>query len=291
MINKIKIHMDQETYTLADDLVYTHVPFWYGETQRPLHLSLLMPKHREGHPRVPLIVWICGGAFRNMDRNVWIPQLTGLAKEGYVIASVEYRTSHEAPFPAALMDIKSAIRFLRAHAPEFCIDGERVYIMGESAGATLALLAGVTKDTQEFDQGGYMDYPSAVSKVVDFYGLADLLHDPIGENIENDRVIQDFLADDPDAWGEKASAINYIRDGIELPEFLILHGDQDRTVPVSQSEKLYERLKEAGQRAGFYILEGAGHGEDVFYQKEIMDIIHAFLRGDWHIPSEELAGM
>ena len=79
MEKMIKVVCEQEAYALIDDITYTHVPFWYGETQRPLRLSILLPKHKEGHRKLPLIVWLCGGAFRVMDRNVWIPQLTALA--------------------------------------------------------------------------------------------------------------------------------------------------------------------------------------------------------------------
>ncbi len=273
----IKVVCEQEAYALADPVTYAHVPFWYGETERPLQLSILLPKHKEGHEKLPLIVWLCGGAFKVMDRNVWIPQLTALAMSGYVIASVEYRTSHEGPFPAPLMDIKAAIRYLRAHSDRYCIDTERVAVMGESAGGTLAALVGVTGGAAEYEQGDFLEYSSAVQKVVDFYGLTDMQNHPIDKSGENARVIEDFVDWDFEKNASQASAVSYVETGKILPEFLIFHGTADTLVPIAQSEVFYEKLIRTGHKADFYRVEGAPHGSDLFYQKEIMTLIRKFL--------------
>ena len=277
MEKTIKITCEQEAYALIDDITYTHVPFWYGETERPLRLSLLLPKHKEDHRPLPLIVWLCGGAFRVMDRNVWIPQLTALAMSGYVVASVEYRTSHECPFPGALMDIKAAIRFLRAHSGRYCIDPERVAVMGESAGGTLAALTGVTGGIAEYDQGDFTEYSSSVQKVVDFYGPTDMLHHPVDKARETVRIIEDFVDWDFEKTGKLASAVSYVEEGKALPEFLIFHGTADALVPIAQSELFYEKLIQTGHKADFYKIEDAPHGSDLFYQKEIISLLKTFL--------------
>lgn len=277
MEKMIKVVCEQEAYALIDDITYTHVPFWYGETQRPLRLSILLPKHKEGHRKLPLIVWLCGGAFRVMDRNVWIPQLTALAMSGYVIASVEYRTSHESPFPGPLTDIKAAIRYLRSHSDQYCIDPERVAVMGESAGGALSALVGVTGEIAEYEVGDFLECSSSVQKVVDFYGLTDMLHDPIDKSGENARIIEDFVDWDFERTGKLASAVNYVEAGKVLPEFLIFHGTADTLVPIEQSEGFYEKLIQTGHAADFYRIEDAPHGSDLFYQKEVMEIVKAFL--------------
>lgn len=277
MEKMIKVVCEQEAYALIDDITYTHVPFWYGETQRPLRLSILLPKHKEGHRKLPLIVWLCGGAFRVMDRNVWIPQLTALAMSGYVIASAEYRTSHECPFPGPLTDIKAAIRYLRSHSDQYCIDPERVAVMGESAGGALSALVGVTGEIAEYEVGDFLEYSSSVQKVVDFYGLTDMLHDPIDKSGENARIIEDFVDWDFERTGKLASAVNYVEAGKVLPEFLIFHGTADTLVPIEQSEGFYEKLIQTGHAADFYRIEDAPHGSDLFYQKEVMEIVKAFL--------------
>lgn len=277
MEKTITIECRQEAYTLLSDITYTHVPFWYGESERPLKLSLLLPKHKEEHKKLPLIVWLCGGAFKVMDRNVWIPQLTALAMSGYVVASVEYRTSHECSFPGPLMDIKAAIRFLRAHSERYCIDSDRVAIMGESAGGTLASLIGVTGDMVVYETGDFLEYSSAVSKVVDFYGLTDMQHHPIDKSGENARVIEEFVGWDMEDTARQASAISYVEADKKLPQFLIFHGTADTLVPMAQSETFYEKLVQYGHQADFYKVDGAAHGADVFYQKEVMKLIREFL--------------
>lgn len=268
----------QETYALIADITYAHVPAWYAETQRPLKLTLLLPKHRENHKELPLLVWLCGGAFKWMDRNIWIPQLCNYAKAGYVVASVEYRTSTDAPFPAALTDVKTAIRFLRAHAGEYCIDKENITVMGESAGGTLACLVGVTADCSEYDKGDWLEYAGTIQNVVDFYGLTDLQGNCIDKSGDNKRVIEDFVADDMEGRGQAASAMNYITAEKKLPRFLILHGTGDMLVPIKQSEMLYEKLIACGQRADYFVLEGAEHGADAFYQPDIEKSILAWLK-------------
>lgn len=278
MKKRIMPENKQETYALITDITYTHVPAWYGETQRPLKLSLLLPKHKENHEKLPLLVWICGGAFKWMDRNIWIPQLCSYAGAGYVVASVEYRTSTEAPFPAALMDIKTALRFLRAHAGQYCIDKENITVMGESAGGTLACLAGVTADALEYDGGDWPEYAGAVHNVVDFYGLTDLQRNCIDKSAGNARVIEDFIADDIDGKGKAASVVHYITAEKKLPRFLILHGSADKLVPIRQSELLYEKLTACGQTADYYILEGAEHGADAFYQPDIVNRVLSWLK-------------
>ena len=164
----------RECISLIPDIRFATVPAWFGATKRDLKMDIIAPKCCEGHRRLPAIVWICGGAFHTMDKSVWIPQMVHLAEKGYVVCSVEYRTSNEEPFPAPLEDIKSAIRYLRAHADNYAIDPEKIVAMGESAGGTLAALAGVTGDHPEYDRGDYMDHSSRVQAVVDFYGIADL---------------------------------------------------------------------------------------------------------------------
>ena len=121
-----------------------------------------MPKHRNENEKLPLLIWLCGGAFQVMDPDVWIPQWTEFARKGSVVASVEYRTANEAPFPAALEDVKAAIRFLRANASCFGVDPEKVFVGGESAGGCLACLAGVYGKERRYDVGEYLEYSSQI---------------------------------------------------------------------------------------------------------------------------------
>lgn len=279
---EISVERERECYSLIPDIRFATVPAWFGATKRELKMDILAPKFCEGHTRLPAIVWICGGSFYTMDKAVWIPQLVHLAERGYVICSVSYRTSNEAAFPAPLMDIKSAIRYLRAHAADYAIDPDRIAVMGESAGGTLAALAGVTGNCPEYEQGEYLAYSSSVQAIVDFYGITDMPSilgqiRAIAGQMEVPWLLDAFLGVRcTEKTMEKASAISYAAP--DLPPVLILHGSADRTVPVEQSVLFYEALTKAGATASFYLLEGAVHGDDLFYQDEVLDRIDDTLR-------------
>lgn len=275
----LKRETEHEVYALITNVAFANVPAWYGTVTRSLMMDIITPKNRAGHARLPLIVWICGGAYRCVSRSAWLPELMPLAKMGYVIASVEYRTVNDGTFREAYADVKTAIRFLKAHAEQYCIDPNRIVVMGESAGGTMASIAGTTGNKPLFLSGDYPDYDSSVNAVVDFYGVVDCLHTPVASDGRDlpPYMMQDFLGVDYDeatAW--EASAIRYVDEN--TPPFLIFHGNQDVRVPVEQSERLYAALQAAGVRADYYVIDGAGHGEDCFYQKNIMEIIAAFLK-------------
>ncbi len=170
----LNIGLEQQALSLITNITYGNVMGWFGAARKDLKMDLIVPKTLDDHAPCPCVIWICGGAFMTVDRSVWMPELMPFAKAGFVVASVEYRTSNEAQFPAPLIDIKSAVRFLKAHADNYCIDPNNIFIMGESAGGTLACLAGVTMGDKNFEQGDYLDFDSDVKGVIDFYGLTDI---------------------------------------------------------------------------------------------------------------------
>lgn len=276
---KIKIENDHEILSLINDITFSSVPYWYGASMRDLHMSIIAPKERENHPACPLIIWVCGGAFRVVDRAVWLPEMMYFAERGYIVAGIEYRTSNDTMFPHPLIDVKSAIRYLKAHASQYCIDPERVCIMGESAGGTMASLAGVTGNMTELDQGDYLHVSSRVNAVVDFYGLVDLINLDTSQGTQEvpPYVLQDFLGL---GYGEetarKASAAFLA--GEDAPPFLILHGEKDTVVPLAQSLNFYETLRKKGADAEMYVIEDAGHGDPKFYQMGTKRIIEEFLK-------------
>ena len=281
------IEKRREVLSLITDVTFSNVPCWYDASRRDLKMDLIVPKDRTNHPGCPAIVWICGGAYRVVNRSVWLPEMMRFARAGYVVASIEYRTSNEASFPAQLIDVKSAVRFLRFHAKEFCVDPGRIYAMGESAGGTMASLLGVTGGQKEFDQGDHLDQSSAVQGVVDYYGVVDLS----GASAERDRMaasanpgndvpyftFEEFLGVGyGKAEAEKASAIRYVSE--QTPPFMILHGTKDTVVPLAQSEALYDTLQRKEVPCEFAVLEGAAHGDDLFYQDEMTDFVLGFLK-------------
>ena len=279
---KKDIHVDvkREAIALITNIAYKNAGYWYNETERALKLSMYVPKHREGHRKMPLLVWLCGGAFQVVDKDVWMPQLLPFAEQGYIVASVEYRTSDNAPFPAALTDVKSAIRFLKAHSDRYCIDKNRVFIMGESAGGALACQVGIMKDVPEYDTGDFLQESSSVNGVISFYAPVD--YETHTEEIADPLMysaFEQYFGGRPEEKKEmlnKMSPIHYVSP--DTVPFLIFHGTEDEKVEVSQSEKFYEELVKNGVDCDFYRLLGAKHGVDEFYQKEIIEIILEFLK-------------
>lgn len=277
MKQTISVKMDHEVLVYMNGISYSCKRHWFNHTMMDLKMDIIAPKMRDGHKPCPTIVWICGGAYRVVDRSIWMPEMAYFAKKGYVVASVEYRTSNEAEFPEALIDVKAAIRYLKAHAETFAADPDRICVMGESAGGTLASLAGLTADRKEFEQGDNLHVDSSVRAVVDFYGLVDFSVNAlnVSEGIPS-WTIQEFLGEDyPEETARKASAVTYVSE--TAPPFLILHGTKDQVVPIRQSEALEETLKKHNIYHEVYLLEGAGHGTDEFYQEEALQKVAAFL--------------
>ncbi len=278
MKQSITIQRDHEVLSLVGGIAYSRVPSWYGATARDLKMDLIIPKNRAGRQSRPAVVWICGGAFCVMDRSVWIPELIPLARSGFVVASIDHRTCNEGAFPAQLIDVKAAIRFLKANADEFCVDPDRICVMGESAGGTLACLAGLTGERRELDEGHNLHMDSAVRAVVDLYGITDfqaMRERMSGEGVP--RWALDALLDT--AGNESSDPAGFMRLIAQgAPPFLILHGDKDSTVPIGQSETLYRLLAAKSIDAWFYRIAGGAHGDDLFFQEETMRLILNFLQ-------------
>lgn len=277
---QITVEKKREVLSLITDVTYASVPSWYGATRRDLHMDLIVPKNRAGRAPCPCIVWFCGGAFRVMDRAVWMPELMRFAEAGFVVVSAEYRTGNEAIFPAPLCDARAAVRFLRAHAEDYCIDPERIASAGESAGGAVACLLGVTGEDRTLDQGDWLEQSGSVAAVVDYYGLADMTISL--EGFEGNDIVPPWMLEE--ALGvrytrqqaEAASAIRRVTPS--APPHLILQGLDDQVVSPSQSRNYFEKLRENGVEAELLELEGAQHGDDLFFQAEVKDRVIQFLK-------------
>lgn len=224
---------------------------------RSLKMNIVRPRVQSAKT-LPVIVWVHGGGWNSGSREDFIEVFSGFAQVGYLFASIEYRLSTEASFPAQIEDTKCAIRFLRAKAGDYGINPERIGIWGASAGGYLAAFAGVTGNTGEFEgTGGWPGFSSKVQAVCDWFGPADFT----GSDGEAVNLIKLLLGGSPFTNRElarKASVTTYITG--DDPPFFIMHGDNDTIVPLSQSQILYDTLKGAGVEANLQVVKGAGHG-------------------------------
>jgi len=238
-------------------------------------LDLYLPA-QPGQSR-PLVVYIHGGAWRGGSKDECPAR--GLIHLGYAVASIEYRFSQDAPWPAQIQDCKAAIRWLRAHAREYGFDPKRIGVWGASAGGHLVALLGVTGHVTDFDTGPNLDQSSAVQCVVDFFGPTDFLHygDPAKLDTPGNAV--DQLLGGPvsthQALARSASPDYFV--ARDAAPFLILHGDHDPLVPLQQSQELNADLQKAGIESTLRVIVGGGHGGPGFGTPENRKLVLDFL--------------
>lgn len=239
----------------------------------------------------PLIVWVHGGAWRSGSKQSM--PLGPLVAKGWAVASVDYRLSTQARFPAQVHDIKAAVRYLRASRAAHGYAADRVVIAGNSAGGHLAMLVGVTHGhpALEGDVGGHRGQSSDVQAIVSFYGMSNLTtilaqSTPHGLRVRVpalDLLLGGQPADQPELAG-LASPVFHV-DGSD-PPLLLLHGDQDNQAPVNQSLEMQGKYERHKLPAELVIVHGGGHGGGAFYAAGPMGRIESFLaRHGW--PAKE----
>jgi len=228
--------------------------------QTRLLLDLYLPEKPAG--ALPVIVWVHGGGWRAGDKQP-CPAVP-FVKAGYAVASINYRLTGIRNYPAQIHDCKAAIRWLRAKAGEHGLDGERIGAWGASAGGHLVALLGTSGGVKELEgELGNAEQSSRVQCVVDFFGPTDLtrlLKLPRAVPAKDAPELK-LLGGTPEEQAELARLANPITFvDAEDPPFLIVHGDQDRLVPVSQSQLLHDALTKAGVPSALEVVKGAGHG-------------------------------
>ncbi len=228
---------------------------------RELRIDILRAVDRPSEP-LPVVVWIHGGGWHQGRKEFGLGRMYGLPERGYLGALVEYRLTGEAAWPAQIHDCKCAIRFLRAHAEQYSIDPDRIGVWGASAGGHLAAMLGVSGGVPELEgEGGWPDHSSRVQAICDWYGPADLTQlAEVKARRGPDTPLAMLLGGPPEEKvdiARQASPITYVT--TDDPPFLIMHGDQDRVVPLEQSQKLHDALTGAGVEVELVVMEGHGH--------------------------------
>ena len=260
----------------ASVIVHRDLAYVSGGHPRQV-LDLYLPDL--GHA-MPLIVWIHGGAFRMGSKEDRLP--FEMLELGYAIASLNYRLSQHALFPAQIEDCKAAVRWLRAHADTYGLDPSRFASWGESAGGHLAAMLGTTGHEAALDVGEHLEQSSRVQAVLDFFGPTDFLQmdaHRLPEGMVHDtadspesELVGGLIQERPTEVA-RANPVTYVTS--EAPPFLIVHGDRDPLVPYHQSTLLADALKVAGVPVTFYTVVGAGHGG--FDDPQISSLVHTFL--------------
>ena len=269
-----KVAFGQDVESLPD-LVYSVPPGF-----RPLRLDLYRPRNTGSAARgLPLVVYVHGGGWQSGHTRHsgafanWPGVLALLASKGYVVASIEYRLSGEARFPAAIQDVKTSIRWLRSKSSQFGIDPSRVIIWGGSAGGQLAALAATscevaslapvfTKQGNPDPQSPLATQSDCVQGLVTWYGVFDFVNAPLSGAAEQPAgsPVQKYLGclpSDCRSAAELASPVSHLDKND--PPALLIHGELDRVVPVSQSQLFHQATQSKGTKATLLVIKGVDH--------------------------------
>jgi acetyl esterase/lipase len=225
------------------------------------HLQLDMARPKTGDGPFPAVLCIHGGGFRAGSRQGYDPLCVKLAEQGYVAVTASYRLAPKYQFPAAVHDVKAAIRWLRANAGKYKIDPERIGVTGGSAGGHLAQFLAVTAEVKQFEgDGGNLEQSSRVACVVNVYGPSDFTKS-YGKSVDAAQVLPLWLGGNLEQARQKhilASPLYWVTPS--AAPTLCIHGTEDKYVAHEQAIWLIDRLKAAGVEAELLTLEGAGHG-------------------------------
>lgn len=268
----------------------------YATTSPRQTLDLYLPEG-DGATVFPIVVLIHGGAFLSGDSSDLADLAKLLSTKGFAAASINYRLSGEALFPAGLQDVAAAVRYVRANARSWGVDPHRIGVWGESAGAHLASMTGVTADRKRFDDValGHAGVSSQVQAVVSWFGPSDFATmDEQARAAGCDASSQEHhLPDSPESrWlgvplasapdrVQDASVVRAVDDASTLPPFFLVHGERDCTVAAEQSRQLKQALDQRSARATLTVVPDAGHGDERIEESQTrrtIDFLRSVLR-------------
>ena len=244
---------------VPDNVIFERGIEYSNPDGQHLQLNLARPKNSSG--AMPAVLCIHGGGFRGGSREGNNVLCLKLAQRGFVAATVSYRLAPKYQFPAAVHDVKAAVRWLRANAAKYQMDPARIGVTGDSAGGHLAQFLGVTAGVKEFEgEGGNAHQSSSVACVVNRYGPSDFTKS-YGKSVDAAEVLPLFLGGDLQTARQRhiqSSPLNWVTP--HAASTLLLHGTEDKYVAYEQGVWLRDRLQACGVEVELLTFEGAGHG-------------------------------
>ena len=250
---------------------------------KDLHIRFAFPENADAL-RYPLIIHVKGSAWMQQNLMGSIGDYYPIVRRGYAVAIIEYRDAFTAKFPAQILDLKTAARFIKKHAGEYPIDINNVFLAGDSSGGHTAVLGFLTWNTPLLDNPEETDELPSLRGLLDFYGVTDI-KDLCSRETGLSREANSYLATNlfekpineyPEQY-DMASAFTYINLRARLEPVLIMHGNKDRLVPLSHSTDFYKALKARGTKASLVVINNADHGHSYFWNDAAKQRIIRFL--------------
>lgn len=249
-----------------------------------LKLQIVMPTPYDNNTdkKFPCILYVRGSAWMKQNLYTDVPQISAMAKRGYVVAIVEYRSSDMAVFPAQRNDAISAVNFIRENAEKYNVDAKNIFVWGSSSGAHTALFTGMHLKTAE-----EKDNPvPQINAIIAYFPPTDVLHlkdDPTAASTGDENSPEGLLIGKTAVWdapekAKEASPLYYIKDNSDMPPVFLAHGTKDRVVPFSQADLLANEMEKHGCNYEFHALRNADHGSWQFWTDEMFDKVEAFIQ-------------
>jgi len=255
----------------------------YGQVDCPLDLDLFLPTgEAKSRPKLPVIVFIHGGAWMSGFRQDIPPQMIAYAKQGFAVATIDYRSSRWEKFPANVHDVRAAVRFLRSNAASWGLDPDRIALVGFGSGGHLALVAGLAGPELDGSVGDHDEVPSRVQAVVSFHGPTNmqtiLRQDTPGGVGKHRTPVEFLLGGDPAKFAnlaKQASPVNHVRAG--GPPILLVHGDADDQIPVAQVTEMEAACKKSGAAVECVVFKGHTHRNLRVFDRQRAEPMESFL--------------
>ena len=252
------------------DVVYGEIKFAVDKPPLQLKMDAYEPQGLTG--KRPGVLMIHGGGWIGGDKSQYQKFGEKLAEKGYVAFSMNYRMLPFFPHPAQMDDVQRAMRWIRAHAADYNLDPKRIGALGDSAGGHLVSLLGTT-ETRDNSDSNLAKFSSRANCVIDLYGPSDFTVPAAQASDQAQQLVVMLFggkkqAEAPDAYREGSPVVHV--DKHSAP-FLIMHGDKDPLVPISQSERLHKALKDAKVESTFVVFPNEGHGFNTVADQEKRD--------------------
>ena len=271
LVKKLELEKKELEWLYVPNVEY----FEYENCKRCLQLIIPYKRNWEENKKYPLVLFVPGSAWHRQEMYNNIPSRSELAKRGYAIAEVQYRESDLDIFPAQVIDVKNAIRFIHTLAEQFHLDTENIFVSGDSSGGHIALLTGLTAAYGELDSKEKNDISCKVNGIISYCAPTDMLLS------NGDGPIEDLLGTDDVAkvpeLAKSASCETYLSKERNIPPILMFHGLKDEMVSIEHSRNFFDKLKKFDKEVEYYELENEGHCCPTFWGKDVLDIVENFL--------------